>query len=241
MTRSGDEAWIAQGRPRRAAGGGEPRSRLVRRWRPSRADSSGRARRLGAGRAAAGAARHRPRTWGDPARPLPRAPGRCAAATRLSVGGRLGLCEPCRAGPKGARRRDARELLDRPAHVPGRLGRDARAPRPDPARRRSLGLRPRGGDRNRHRRRAARRFARGRARSHQIDRAGQRRQLAQPDPGRARQGLRLPPVQAGFGAVARLRRLRTSSARPGARASSMASSRSISTASRSDAPMPART
>ncbi len=61
-----------------------------------------------------------------PQGPLPRARSRRAAAARLSMGGRLGLCEPCRAGAEGARRRDARELLDRPAHVSGRLRRDAR-------------------------------------------------------------------------------------------------------------------
>src|SRR3546814_6361731 len=39
-------------------------------------------------------------------------------------------------------------------------------------------------------------------------RAGQRRQLAQPDPGRAGEGLRLPAVQAAPGAVAGVRHAR---------------------------------
>src|SRR3546814_6463008 len=39
-------------------------------------------------------------------------------------------------------------------------------------------------------------------------RAGQRRQLAQPDPGRAGEGLRLPAVQAALGAVAGVRHAR---------------------------------
>ena len=38
------------------------------------------------------------------------------------MGGRLGLCEPCRTGAQGARRRDAGEFLDRSADLPGRLG-----------------------------------------------------------------------------------------------------------------------
>ena len=38
------------------------------------------------------------------------------------MGGRLGLCESRRARAQGARRRDARQLLDRSADVPGRLG-----------------------------------------------------------------------------------------------------------------------
>ena len=50
-------------------------------------------------------------------------------AARLSMGRRLGLCESCRAGAQGARRRDARKLLDRSADVSGRLGRFPRAAR----------------------------------------------------------------------------------------------------------------
>ena len=53
--------------------------------------------------------------------PLPRARGALAPAARLPVGGRLGLCEPCRAGAAGAGRGDAGEPLDRSADVPGRL------------------------------------------------------------------------------------------------------------------------
>ena len=48
-------------------------------------------------------------------------------AARLSMGRRLGLRQPRRAGAARARRRDAGELLDRAADVPGRLGRLPRA------------------------------------------------------------------------------------------------------------------
>ena len=97
-----------------------------------------------------------------------------------------------------AQRRDAGELLDRPADVPGR---QRRLPRPA----------------RRHRRRAATDWGidfeaevavvtgdvamgTSRRRGDRGDPPGdarQRRQPAQPDPGRARQGLRLLPEQAG--------------------------------------------
>ena len=55
---------------------------------------------------------------------------RLALATRLSMGRRLGLRHPCRAGQEGARRRAARAVLDRSAHVSGRLGQLRRPARP---------------------------------------------------------------------------------------------------------------
>ena len=49
-----------------------------------------------------------------------------AAAARLSLGRRQRLRQSRRAGAQGARRRDARLVLDRSAGLPGRLGRLAR-------------------------------------------------------------------------------------------------------------------
>ena len=54
-----------------------------------------------------------------------------AAAARVSLGRRLGLRESRRARAQGARRRDAGELLDRSAGLPGRLGRFPRRRRED--------------------------------------------------------------------------------------------------------------
>ena len=121
---------------------------------------------------------------------------RLSPAPRLSVGGRLRLRESRRAGAQGARRRDAAQLLDRPADVPGRLRLVPRPARSDPDGRRSLGHRFRGRDRGRHRRRADGRRCRRGAAPHQADPAGQRRVAAQPHSGRAGEGLRLLPVQA---------------------------------------------
>ena len=56
--------------------------------------------------------------------------GAGAAAARLPLGGRLGLRQPRRARAQGARRRDAAELLDRSAGLPGRLRRLPRRRRP---------------------------------------------------------------------------------------------------------------
>ena len=126
-----------------------------------------------------------------------------AAAARLPVGRRLGLRQSRRAGAQRARRDDAAGVLDRSADVPGRLRQHAR--------RRATtsccadeawgidfeaevavitGDVPMG---------AAGADA---ARAHPAADAGQRRQPAQPDSGRTRQGLRLLPVEAGVGVLA---------------------------------------
>ena len=122
-----------------------------------------------------------------------------AAAARLPVGRRLGLPQPRRAGAQGARRRDARQPAHRPADVPGR---QRRLPRPARRHRRAErgdGHRLRERGRGDHRRRAPGHRARRRARRGAPAAAGQRREPAPPDPGRARQGLRLPAEQAGHG------------------------------------------
>src|SRR5579859_6723983 len=54
-------------------------------------------------------------------------------AASLSVGRRVGLCEPRGPGAPGARRRDAGKLLDRSLDVPGRVRRVPGPARPDPA------------------------------------------------------------------------------------------------------------
>ena len=96
-----------------------------------------------------------------------------------------------------ARAPRCRELLDRPADVPGRLRRLPRPATPS-SWRRGLGHRLRGRGRGGHRRRAHGR-ERGRRRpAHPPLHAGQRRFPAQPDPRRAGQGLRLLPGQAFF-------------------------------------------
>ena len=178
----------------------------------------------------------------DGAKPFDPKRLRLAPAARLSMGRRLGLCHPCRAGAQGARRRDAAVLLDRSADVSGRLGRLHRAVRSDPRRRRSLG----------HRFRSARsrsspttcRWAsssRRRREAHQAADAGERRVAAQSDPGRARQEFRLLPVQArqrvfaGRGHAGRTRRGVEATAR------CICRSRSPSTARASARPMPAWT
>ena len=102
---------------------------------PDRAHPAGGAGRLGPRRAGAARAWPTALEHGErAARALPRARGRQPPAARLPVGRRLGLCEPRRAGAQGPRRRDAAELLDRSADVPGRLGRLPGPARSDPAR-----------------------------------------------------------------------------------------------------------
>ena len=88
-------------------------------------------------------------------------------------------------------------VLDRSADVPGWRRRSARSARRHrlPERRVRHRLRGRGG--GDYRRRRDRHDAGRRCRSYPAPDAGQRRQLAQPDPGRACQGLRLFPEQAG--------------------------------------------
>ncbi len=104
-------------------------------------------------------------------------------AARLSMGGRLGLCHPCRTGAQGARRRDAAKLLDRSADVSGRLGQFSRPDRSDHRRRRKLGHRLRRRSRGDHRRRADGALRSDAAAAHQAGDAGQRCQPAQSDPG----------------------------------------------------------
>ena len=70
----------------------------------------------------------------------------CTLAARLSVGRRIGLRQPRGAGAARARRRDAGELLDRAAHVPGRVRRLSGAVRCHRAGGGGLGHRPRGRD-----------------------------------------------------------------------------------------------
>ena len=121
-----------------------------------------------------------------------------AAAARLPVGRRLGLHQPRRAGARGAQRRDAGELLHRPADVPGR---QRRLPRPVRRRRRAAARTGASTSRPRSRSSPATSpmgaDARAGARRHPPGDARQRREPAQPDPGRTRQGLRLLPEQAG--------------------------------------------
>ena len=128
---------------------------------------------------------------------------RCTIAARLSVGRRIGLREPRRAGAPRARGRDARELLDRAADVPGRIGHVPRRPRRDCAGGRGVGHRSgrRGG--RHHRRRAHGGVSRGGGRAHLPPHAGQRRIAAQSHSGGAGQGLRLLPRQAVDGLLAR--------------------------------------
>ena len=68
----------------------------------------------------------------DGAKPFDPARLHGAAAARLSMGGRLGLCHACRTGAQGARRGDAAVVLDRSLDVSGRLGRFHRALRSHP-------------------------------------------------------------------------------------------------------------
>ena len=117
-----------QARPRRPARRGLARPHARDRRLRRRADPAGGARRLGAPR------RRASPTWREQLEhrlgavlPLPRARLRLAAAARLPMGRRLGLCEPRRARPQGARRRDAGIVLDRSADVPGRLRRRSSA------------------------------------------------------------------------------------------------------------------
>ena len=121
---------------------------------------------------------------------------RRAAAARLSLGGRQRLRQSRGAGAQGARRGNAGLVLDRSAGVPGRLRRLARRARRRAVRRRSLGHRSRGRSRGDHRRRPHGHRRGRRRRPHQAAHAGQRLVAAQPDSRRARQGLRLLPVQA---------------------------------------------
>ena len=229
--------------PRRPAGGGEPRSRLVRGRRPYRADAAGGARRLGADRAAARAARHRPRPWRHPPRPLPRARRPTAPLPRAYQWADGSAYVNHVALVRQARGAEMPESFwTDPLMYQG--GSDEMlAPRdPIPLADEAWGCDleaeivvvtgdvPRGV------------IARGGARPHQAGRAGQRRLAAQPDPGRARQGLRLPPVQARLGAVAGASSRPTSSASAwrGRQAPRRAQGRS-QRRSRSAAPMPART
>ena len=183
---------------------------------------------IGRGSSRSSAARHRSRPRHHPPRPLPRARRRRAAAARLSMGGRLGLCEPCRTGPQGARRRDAGELLDRSAHVPGRVRRDARrrAIRSrSPTRPGAATSRPRSSSSPATFRAALR--ARKRWRRSSWSAWSTTCRSAQPHPRRARQGLRLRPVQARLGPVAGAGHARRAWRRLARTASSMACSRSI--------------
>ncbi len=88
------------------------------------------------------------------------------------------------------------QLLHRPADVPGRQRRLHRPVRRRGRAQRGHGHRLRGRDRRRHRRREDGLHARAGARRHPPGHAGQRREPAQPDPGRTGQGLRLLPEQA---------------------------------------------
>ena len=122
-----------------------------------------------------------------------------ALAARLPVGRRVGLHQPRGTGAGRAQGRCAGQFLHRPADVPGRQRRF-----PGPVRRGGL---PLGGVRHRlrsragrdHRRPAHGRIARTRAGRHPPGHVGQRREPAQPDPGRTGQGLRLFAEQTGHG------------------------------------------
>ena len=168
-----------------------------------RPDPATRPRRLGPAAASAGGAGPRPRTRRRAERAVPRASGPVAAVARLSMGRRLGLCEPRGPRAAGPRRRDARELLDRPADVPGRLRQLPGAARSDPDGQRGLGHRPRGRGRGGHRRRADGRRRGGGGTGDPPGHAGQRCLSAQPDPGGTRQGLRLRAGQTRIGLLAR--------------------------------------
>ncbi len=88
------------------------------------------------------------------------------------------------------------ELLDDPLMYQGASDGFLGPTEPIAGRRRGLRHRPRGRGRGDHRRRADGRRARRGARPRQARDAAQRRLAAPPDPGRARQGLRLLPGQA---------------------------------------------
>ena len=77
------------------------------------------------------------RPWRGAVGALPRERRAFAAAAGLSVGRRLGLCQPCRTGAQIARQRDAGQSSDRSTDLPGRLGflpRPARSDRAWPTR-----------------------------------------------------------------------------------------------------------
>ena len=163
-----------------------------------------------------------------------------AAAARLPVGRRLGLRQPRRAGAAGAQRRDAGDLLDRPADVPGRQRRLPRPARRHRRRERGLGHRLRGRGRGRHRRRRDGHLGGGGDRVDPAGHARQRREPAQPDPGRARQGLRLLPEQAGDGVQPGRGDARRARRRLAAAAASTSISRAPGTASARACATPAR-
>ena len=162
-----DEAWFPERRPRRAAGGGERRSRLVRRRRPYRADPAGGARRLGADRAAARSCSPPTSSTAsiprdrfherEAAAPLPRAYQWADGSAYVN---HVELVRKAR----GAEMPES--FWTDPLMYQGGSDEMLGAARPDPARRRGLGLRPRGGDRGGDRRRAARRHAARRRSAH---------------------------------------------------------------------------
>ncbi len=168
-----------------------------------RGDAAGRARRLGAQEARAAKrsrANSRPgarsSTPFDPAEalaPLPRAHHWVDGSAYVN---HVELVRKARGAD------DARFVLDRPARLPGRLGRLPAAAGRCAVRQRGLGHRPRGRGRGRHRRRADGHRRRRGPRAHPARDAGERLVAAQPHPRRARQGLRLLPVEAGDGVLA---------------------------------------
>ncbi len=119
-----------------------------------------------------------------------------ALAACLSVGRRLRVRQPRRAGAARARRNDASRVLDRSADVPGRVGPHARPLRGRQARRRSLGHRLRGRGRCRDRRRADGHDRIGCRTLRATAHARQRREPSQPDSRGACEGFRIPPVEA---------------------------------------------
>ena len=162
-----------------------------------RADAAGRARRLGGTRnrrsrrsrrnSRPAARRASPSTPDDALAPLPRAYHWVDGSAYVN---HVELVRKARGAD------DAGVVLDRPARLPGRLGRFPAADGRCAVRQRGLGHRPRGRDRGRHRRRADGHECGRRARAHPARHARERLVAAEPDPGRTRQGLRLLPVEA---------------------------------------------
>ena len=164
-----------------------------------------------------------------------------AAAARLPVGRRLGVRQSRRARAQGARRDDAARILDRSADVPGRVRQHARRVRRHRAGRRGVGHRLRGRGRGDHRRRADGHDGGRCAAPRPPADARQRRQPAQPDSGRARQGIRVLPVEAGERILAGRGHAGRARAPPGATARCTCRSSRTSTAGCSGARMRAST
>ena len=121
-----------------------------------------------------------------------------AAAARLPMGRRFGVRQSRRARPQGARRGDAARVLDRSAHVPGRV-----RPHAGRAARTSCWPTKHGASISRPRSRSITddvpmgTNAADAEPPHRAADARQRREPAQPHSRRAREGFRLLPVEAG--------------------------------------------